>query len=83
MRFLRHDLHDYDMLNCLNMKIFVKTDGYEITDIFEIAINGAVRILFLLQKYDNKNFIFFKVNFKKELLVYIKIFICTFLQARG
>lgn len=42
MRFLRHDLHDYDMLNCLNMKIFVKTDGYEITDIFEIAIHGAV-----------------------------------------
>lgn len=43
MRFLRHDLHDYDMLNCLNMKIFIKTDGYEITDIFEIAIiNGAV-----------------------------------------
>lgn len=83
MRFLRHDLHDYDMLNFLNMKIFVKTDGYEITDIFEIAINGAVCILFLLQKYDNKNFIFFKVNFKKELPVYIKIFICTFLQARG
>lgn len=65
------------------MKIFVKTDGYEITVIFEIAINGAVRILFLLQKYDNKNFIFFKVNFKKELPVYIIIFICTFLQARG
>lgn len=42
MRFLRHDLHDYDMLNCLNMKIFIKTDGYEITDIFEIAINGGV-----------------------------------------
>lgn len=42
MRFLRHDLHDYDMLNCLNMKIFIKTDGYEITDIFEIAINGDV-----------------------------------------
>lgn len=42
MRFLRHDLHDYDQLNCLNMKIFIKTDGYEITDIFEIAINGAV-----------------------------------------
>lgn len=48
MRFLRYDFYDYDMLNCLNMKIFVKIDGYEITDIFEIVINGVIRILFLL-----------------------------------
>lgn len=42
MRFLRYDFYDYDMLNCLNMKIFIKIDGYEITDIFEIVINGVV-----------------------------------------
>lgn len=42
MWFLRYDFYDYDMLNCLNMKIFIKIDGYEITDIFEIVINGVV-----------------------------------------
>lgn len=42
MRFLRYDFYDYDMLNCLNMKIFIKIDGYEIMDIFEIVINGVV-----------------------------------------
>lgn len=42
MRFLRYDIYDYDMLNCLNMKIFIKIEGYEVTDIFEIVINGVV-----------------------------------------